>query len=190
MLLKVIAGLLMVAALLFNWRLYYYGNEFTDTTGGWISQAWSGNSTIWTAVAPTLTKEASALKVDMSATYASGQSGVVRITNVVDLTDVSTVRVKFSGSLGKIYNPGSGRYQRLYLFVSDVTSGNWTSGTVYDALTFMLEHTASATYTFSDAVYSVDVSALTGSFRVCFGYVWAYQSEASWVRISEVELLS
>ncbi|HWQ98934.1 MAG TPA: hypothetical protein VN538_12700 [Clostridia bacterium] len=175
-------------ARLLGW-LYRLGNEFTTITGGWVASAWSGNTAIWTGVAPGLTKEAAALKIDMTNTYSAGKSGVVGIANLVNLTNATTLRIKISYSLGGIDTPGSGRYQRLYLMVSDVTSGNWTSGTVYDALSLLIEHGASSVATATDVVFTLPVDTLNGNYRVYLGLVWSYQNAASWVRISEVELV-
>jgi len=169
--------------------LYKLGNEFTAITGGWATTAWSGGST-WIAQAPTLTKESGDLKADLPGTYSTGKSGVIGISSLINLTDYTTLRVKLSYSFGGIDTPGAGRYQRLYLVVSDVTSGYWTSvPTVGDALILCLEHGTANAITATDVVYSLDITALNGNYRIYLGFAWAYQNAASWVKVTEVELV-
>lgn len=185
---RLMKRLMAIAAQGRRW-LYFLGNEFATITGGFSAYAWSGLS-VWTDTAPGLTKNSTYMEVSMPNTYTSGKSGVVRTVSKVDLTNVSSIRIKMSYSLGGIYNPASDRYQRLYLFVTDVTTGKWKYSSIYDALTLMLEHLGNTGLSGTDVEKTLNVSALSGSYYVCLGYAWAYQSGASTVQIKEMELIA
>lgn len=166
--------------------LFKAGNEFTYKTGGWVAQGWSGNASVWDNYSPGCTNTGSVLRSSMTNTYSSGKSGVVRTSNAIDLTNVSTIRVRMTYDFGNASTSDSG-YQRLYLFTSSDTSGNWTSD--YTALSLKVDHDAAANLIATNVDYTLSVAGLTGLHYICVGYVWRYQAEASTSDIVEVELI-
>ena len=168
--------------------LYKLGNEYPGITGGWAGQSWTGLVTLWDAALPTLTKESLLMSVFMPDTYSTGKSGVIRTNSQVDLTNISKIRLTINYALGRCSTSSSG-YQRIYLFVSSGTSGDWTSGAVSAAILKCVDNDDTAESA-TNAVYELDVSSLSGSYYVCTGYVWRYQTETSEVEILEVKLIS
>lgn len=185
-----LAQILIVMAATYLW-LYLNGDEYTTITGGWVSQAWSGVAASWAATAPSLTKETATLLIYLTNVNTTAKSGVVGITDLVDLSAVSTIRVTLpSATFSAINTPGSGREQKMWLFVSDVTTGDWLGSGVYDALSLVHSHTAGTTESLTNVSYTLDVSALTGSYRVYLGFEWAYQTGISTIRVSSVEMIA
>jgi len=170
-----------------NKWLYKLGNEFTDITGGWQARAWTGNGSIWSAVAPGLTKNASNMVASMPDKYTSGKSGVVEIINNVDLTGYNTLHLLLDFNLG-----GSGwdkdGYSQFYLVTAPVRSGNWTSSSVFSALLLCESQTANASRSATNREYSLDISGVAGAQDVFVGCAWAYQLNASTLTIKEVWL--
>ena len=169
--------------------LYKLGNEYTAVTGGWQARAWTGNGSIWNAKAPGLTKNAGSMTVSMPDKYVAGKSGVVEIINNVDLTNFTTLRVKVNYSLGGIVS-GSGGYQRIYLVcaANRSASNNWTSSSIYKALSLVQTHTSTSTSTASNVTYTLDVSGVNEAVDVFFGLAWVQQNIASTIEVLEVEL--
>ena len=170
-----------------NKWLYKLGNEFTDITGGWQARAWTGNGSIWSAVAPGLTKNASSMVATMPDKYTSGKSGVIEIRNNVDLTAYRTLHLRLDFNLG-----GSGwnedGYSRFYLVTAPVRSGNWTSSSVFSALLQCENHRANSNWAATNREYSLDISGVAGAQDVFVGCAWAYQLNASTLTIKEVWL--
>jgi len=186
---KLVYLLAAISSNLKHW-LYRLGNEFTVLTGGWQARAWSGNGATWTAKAPGLTKNSGSMTVSMTDKYASGKSGVVEILNNVDLTPYSTLRVKINLAIGGCYTAGSG-YQRIYLVcAADRTAtNNWTSSTIYKAISQVFSHTSSGAYTASNVEYTLDISGVNQAVDVFFGLAWVQQAADSTFEVLEVELL-
>lgn len=170
-----------------NKWLYKLGNEFTDITGGWQARAWTGNGSIWSAVAPGLTKNASNMVASMPNTYSSGKSGVVEIINNVDLTGYNTLHLRLDFNLGGIDLNEDG-YSRFYLVTAPVRSGNWTSSSVFSALLLCESQTANASRSATNQEYSLDISGVSGAQDIFIGCVWRQQLAASTLTIKEVQL--
>lgn len=172
----------------FSLYLYLSGNEYTATTGGWMAQAWSGNSSLWTAYLLQLTKYPTYLRISIGHGDYLSRSGVVRTTNKIDLTAATFVNVTLSGGL-----TGKNDYQPtrvlLYLFVNSTTTGNWAVDTVA-ARTLLIDHnpTSTASTLVPSTTYSLDVSALTGTFYVCLGLTTIAELNPSYFDIGEVKL--
>lgn len=87
-----------------NWHTHLYdrGNEYTDFTGGWLGTARAMNSNRYT-VTPTLTREAQSLYITATSYannyYRASEFSLV-VTNFIDLTNVSTIGVETSDSVG------------------------------------------------------------------------------------------
>ena len=167
--------------------LYNMGNEFVGVTGGWNIYGWSGLSAMWVGSGGSITKLSDAIRITMLDTGATGQSGALRVVNKVTLSNINTLKIKLSYSLGQV-DTASGGYQRLYLFVSSVSSGDWTTPSVYDAINYIVNHTASTNLIVTGEEHTLDVSGLPdGDYYVCLGYVWRYQNISSWVEMSVLE---
>lgn len=189
MLITSIAQILIALSVTFLW-LYLNGDEFTTLTGGWVSQAWSGFASAYTATLPGFSSGASYLGITLPGVDVAARSGVVRVSNLIDLSAISTIRVTLSANLPGQYS-GRTVVQKLYLFATDLTTGDWLSPSVYDALSLVHTHTnTQATETLTDVQYTLDVSALTGSYRVCLGFEWEYQREQAFISVSAVEMLA
>lgn len=192
MLIPMLARIIIALSVTYLW-LYLSGNEYTAITGGWVSQAWSGVNASWIAKDPTLPKQTTYMSTYMSDVNVSTRSGVVRTTNLVDLSAVNTIRITLSGTLaGK--DVGGTAYQEIYLFVANQTTGDWISPSVYDALALVKEHypaSLNAIETLNSVSYTLDVSGVPdGNYYVCLGLAWAYQSGASTLRIEAVEMIA
>ena len=196
MLITMIGKVVVAATLTFLW-LYYYGDEFTTLTGGWMAQAWSGASG-WTATAPTLTKLASSLRATLSNTTSTVYSGVIRVTNKADLSAVARIRVTLSASLsGPKYQNSGG--QNLYLMATAVNSGYWpwdgppsagVVATVHTHTSYGTSQTPSPEV-LTDVQYILDVSGLPdGTYYISAGFVWYNQYTNSIVTIKSVEMLT
>ena len=161
------AGAVIIQMLRF---LYKLGNEFSGVTGGWEAYSWTGSLGSWDASAPALNKETTLMSVFMPHTYSTGKSGVVRIYNQVDLTNISKVRLTINYAFGRA-SAESGGYQRVYLFVSSETSGSWATTDVAAARLLCVENIGAAESA-TNAVYELDVSSISGSYYICTGYEW------------------
>lgn len=170
--------------------LYRLGNEFSGTTGGWGAYSWSGLLATWVANAGSVSKLSSAIRVSMPNIGATGQSGVVRTNNKITITNQTAIKAKISYSLGQV-STGDGGFQRVYIFLADVSTGDWTSSGVYDALLLALNHGTSTVSTGIDEEFTLDISGIPdGDYYVCVGYVWRYQNQASWFELSEVQKIT
>ena len=170
-------------------RLFMNGNEFESTTGGWMSQSWTGNSAVWIGSGPGKEIVDGLLRSNgMDEIYKTGNSGVVRTTNKIDLTGISSIKVKMNYSLGGV-SEGDDGMQRIYLFTSQYSSGDWTSLSVASSLSLKVEHTGSSTLNRTNQEFTLNVSSLSGLHYVCFGYVWSYQNTVSVCNVISVELI-
>lgn len=136
--------------------LYDTGNECNSITGGWTSvgiQALTTNA----RTAPVLSKGASSMTATLGKQGDTGNSGVVRPNNPINLTNAKTLIFNLSASTGSQWN--------------------WGNIVVYSTSTTVLgDHcdNAAATKMFSGyekidfpvANYTLDVSALSGDFYV------------------------
>ena len=174
-------------ARVFHTWLYRLGNEWVDRTGGWMSHGWSGNAAIWVGSGPGKTVVDGVMKTtSMDEIGKTGQSGVLRTANKVDMTGVKSIRVKMGFSLSACSDIDSG-YQRIYLFTASGLSGDWTS--TASAISQKVSHDSSSSYTVGEVEYSLGVTSLTGEHYICIGLVWRYQKAVSEVRVFEVELV-
>jgi len=182
---RLIRKTIQIAKQFMRW-LFLAGNEFTVYSGGWVPQAWSGNAAIWNQALPDCVNTGTVLRILMGNIYMTGQSGVVRPNNAIDLTHVSTIRMRMTYSLADLETADNG-YQRIYMFTSSDTSGNWTSDNT--AISLKVEHGGDGVLAASNVDFTLDVTSLTGLHYICAGYVWRYQTSASTVDIVEVELI-
>lgn len=167
--------------------LYKYGNEYPSFTGGWQARAWTGNGSIWNAVAPGFAKNASSMVATMPDKYTPDKSGVIEIRNNVDLTAYRTLHLRLDFNLGGIDLNEDG-YSRFYLVTAPVRSGNWTSSSVFSALLLCESQTANASRSATNREYSLDISGVSGTQDVFVGCVWRQQLAESTLTIKEVQL--
>lgn len=192
MLTPMLAQILIMVSVTYLW-LYLNGNEYTAITGGWVATAWSVSPSTVTATAPGLSKQPTYMICTLSGINQPARSGVVNAANAIDLSAVSKIRVTLSASLAPRYSSAVG-FQRIYLIAASAMSGNWPSTTPSAAGVIAMVHEhyyQTTTETLTDVVYELDVSGLPdGSYYVDAGFVWAYQSANSTVRIKSVEMLA
>jgi len=181
-----------IKAASFRTFLYKSGNEFTSRTGGWQARAWTANGVIYTATAPGLAKNADNMVASMPNTYSSGKSGVVEIINDVDLTPYTTLRVKVNLAIGGCSAvAGADGKQLIYLVcaANRSASNNWTSSTIYKAISQVFTHTSTSAYNASNVEFTMDISGVNEAVDVFFGLVWKQQAASSTMPILEVELI-
>lgn len=198
MLTPMLAQILIMVSVTYLW-LYLNGNEYTVITGGWMAQAWAGASG-WTARLPGLSKGESSMGVVLTdpTPDVSTYSGVVRVTNAIDLSAVSRIRVTLSASLsGPIQGQNGG--QTIYLMATAATSGDWpwSGPSAAGVLANVHNHTSYGTQQIppseilSDVQYELDVSGLPdGSYYACVGFLWYKQYTFSSITIKSVEMLA
>lgn len=163
--------------------LFKDGNEFTSITGGWAAYAWSYNTTTDVGGSPGVSNDGTRLNTSLANLYNSGISGVIRIGNMIDLTNVSTLKMRISGTLGACDTANEG-YQEIYLFTRQNASGNWNSGNTAQSL--VVSHVSGASVNF-DGDYSLNVASLTGNHYLCIGIRWKKQNEATTLHFNNAE---
>lgn len=138
---------------LWNNYLYTTGNEWSSITGGWIAQGLKFSSDT-AATAPSLTKNSTYLRATLGKSGSSGNGGVVRPTNAIDLTKYSTVSFDIEYSRGVVYNNIV-----LIVYKPSVTylDYSYRNATVYYA-----PSSTSASRT----TYNLNVSTLSGEYMV------------------------
>lgn len=162
--------------------LFKNGNEFASVTGGWGRYAWSYNTATDTGGEPSGSNDGTSLSISLDNLYNSAISGVIRTGNMIDLTNVGTIRVRISGTLGAC-DTANGGYQELYLFTRQSASGNWNAGNTAQAL--VISHGTGAAVNV-DAYFGLNVVALTGSHYVCVGVRWKKQNGATTLWLNEI----
>ena len=163
--------------------LFRLGNEYASITGGFGRYAWSYNTATESGAAPDGSNDGTRLTVSLSNLYNTGWSGVIRTENMIDLTNVGSIRVHISGTFGAC-DTANGGFQAICLFTRQSTSGNWESGDT--ALALVASHTSGGAVNF-EGDYTLNVAALTGLHYVCIGIRWKKQNGASTFYITEVE---
>lgn len=140
-----------------SWFLYLYapGDACTDVTGGWVGKAVGiGNNDNETKKEPVITSGAESMLI----THESGfYSGMAVTANKVDLTEFA--KLTFAGT---VQRESSGTQWCIFGIWSEIATGDYLTN-LADCVAF---GTGSET-----GVWSLDVSALTGSYYVGFGMV-------------------
>ena len=163
-----------------NRFLYKNGNEFTHVTGGWAAYAWSYNTATDSGGAPSTANNGTQLVTSLANLYNSAISGVIRTGNMIDLTNVGTIRLRIAGTLGACAT-SKGGYQEVYIFTRQSADGNWISGNTAQALVMSHESGASVAV---DAYVGLNVAALYGAHYICIGVRWKQQNEPTvfWIQ--------
>lgn len=122
--------------------LYNAGDACTDLTGGWTAVADRSSYDECTATKPALTMGSSnmAVKFSSDTTY---RGGYVHTANTVDLTNFSTLKIKYTADI-------TGEYSEVWF------------GTGFEDLNCYVELTASS----SSKTVSLDISSVSGSHDV------------------------
>ena len=130
--------------------LFNLGDEFTDVTGGWMTEAVRLQSGGQQAEAPVVTKQSNGgVKLHMD--YGSG---IYRAKNKIDLTDVNTLT--FNGEINE--RTGNDNWMGMYV---------WSAIGSYYVDNVSASVTVKGTKRTGDI--TLDVSKLSGSFYVGFG---------------------
>ena len=151
-----------------DWAMFLFdnGNECTYVTGGWEGAAVKGraNNTSDKATAPSITKGATYMIVSTS----SAAHGVIRPKNLIDVTNFSTLRLKYSAATAPGWRMLSLTSRGGTWFEPSPPAGAWLSGgamgTIYEA--------------------ALDISALSGKYDIVIGMGQA----ADTIRIYEMVL--
>lgn len=138
--------------------LYINGDECTDLTGGWVSEAKGINSGGPTGLAPTVVR-GSTLEISLNGPTVGG---IVRTNNKIDLTKYSSI--KFNGEM---VNPTDNHDGWLQICV-------WSNIGTYYMDNRVASYIVRAHQTINDA--AIDISSLSGSFYVGFALFSAGQT--------------
>lgn len=131
-------------------KLYFYGNENTELTGGWTPYAYKTSSSSSAVSAPTVTKKEKYMKLSKTVSGSNWLFGSVFTENAIDLTDYEMLKLKVIGVQGA--NGGTSGSISL-----NITSTKSNSYSVTKSLSIT-----------SDGEYAIDISSLTGNYYVCF----------------------
>ena len=162
--------------------LFKNGNEYSAVTGGWGRYAWAYNTATDSGGAPSGSNDGTSLSVSLGNLYNSGISGVIRTGNMIDLTNVGTIRLRIAGTLGACAT-SKGGYQEVYIFTRQSADGNWISGNTAQAL--VMSHQSGASVAV-DAYVGLNVAALYGAHYICIGVRWKQQNEPTVLWIQDI----
>lgn len=138
--------------------LYINGNECTDLTGGWVSEAKGINSGGPSGLAPTVVR-GNTMEISLNG---PAVGGIVRTNNKIDLTKYSSI--KFNGEM---VNPTDNYNGWLQICVWSNIGTYYMDNIVANYIVF--RHT-----TINSA--AIDISSLSGSYYVGFGLFSAGQT--------------
>ena len=138
--------------------LYINGNECTNLTGGWVSEAKGINSGGPSGLAPTVVR-GSTLEISLTG---SAVGGIVHTNNKIDLTKYSSI--KFNGEM---VNPTDNYDGWLQICV-------WSNIGTYYMDNIVANYIVSRYTTINSA--AIDISSLSGSYYVGFGLFSAGQT--------------
>lgn len=84
--------------------LYDSGDEIEQTTGGWSAQAFKASNDVGNLKAPTVTKNAENMKVDLAG-YSGGvyYCGCLMTGNAVDLTGFTSIKINITAITSNVY---------------------------------------------------------------------------------------
>lgn len=84
--------------------LYASGDEIEQTTGGWSAQAFKASNDVGRLKAPTVTKNAENMKVDLAG-YSGGSyyCGCLMTGNAVDLTGFTSIKINITAITASVY---------------------------------------------------------------------------------------
>jgi hypothetical protein len=154
-----------------DWFIYLYhrGDECTDITGRWIAQALRLTAATSDGT-PTLTKESDRMRITSVAVKESG--GIVRTLDKVDLSNSTTLKVDLN-----VLQKNTADWCWLIRIISDIGSTQ-RDNNVAEAQVHNLGR----------QTFTIDVSALEGSFYVAFGAYTVYADKLDIVDIYDVWL--
>ena len=152
--------------------LFDNGNSYEAYTGGWSARAWKAENA-WTADAPTINGNASYMVDGMMLIQESGttKSGVVETLQDVDLTDWNTFNVTVASNY--LYSSGSGA--RFSLVAVPRTATLWWTNAAAKT---------ESTSTIAAGTYSLDISAVSGSYDLVLGLKTGISSQSGNVRFN------
>lgn len=118
--------------------LYDSGDEIEPTTGGWSAQAFKASNDVGDPKAPTVTKNAENMKVELAG-YSGGKyyCGCLMTNNAVDLTGFTTIKFNITAITS-----------RVYLRVASAHSNSYTS--------------EASLQISKNGEYALDISSITG----------------------------
>lgn len=84
--------------------LYASGDEIEQTTGGWSAQAFKASNDVGSLKAPTVTKNAENMKVELAG-YSGGNyyCGCLMTNNAVDLTGFTSIKINITALTASVY---------------------------------------------------------------------------------------
>lgn len=136
------------------------GNECSDVTGGWT--AYSCTTPAWDSAGANAVKSSTEyyLKLNVTAAYNVGGGGIIRTSNLIDLTDYSTLTVECRGNLYSRNNSTG-----IYIWLSSNPQGyDYVSSTLVVYNSNPPDTSTGQDVDSGKVTKIIDVSGLTGSY--------------------------